>query len=161
MVFQAFLKLSFFYGRCTQVQFAVPYRVDLPNEFENRLHDFDRRIWSEVFRAVLDLLSRIKNSGEALFFDDDPGIGFVVLQVDIVSWLMFCAQAVLQKQGLEFILGDHCPVIRDLLNHDPCPTAAQVLVEIRGNPLFEALGLSDVEDASVLIQMLIDPGLVG
>ena len=95
------------------------------------------------------------------FFDDDPGIGLVVLQVDIVTRLMLFDQAVLQQQRLEFILGDHRSDIRDLLNHDPGAATAQVLVEIRGNPLFEALGLTDVEDASVLIQMLIDPGLVG
>ena len=161
VVLQALLKLSLVYGRFAQVQFAIPDGVDLPNEFENRLHDLDRGIWSKVFGTIFDLFTRIKYSGKAFFFDDDPGIGLVVLQVDIVTRLMLFDQAVLQQQRLEFILGDHRSDIRDLLNHDPGAATAQVLVEIRGNPLFEALGLTDVEDASVLIQMLIDPGLVG
>ena len=136
VVFQAFLKLSLLYGRFAQIQFTIPNRVDLPNEFENRLHDLDRGIWSKVFGTIFDPFTRVEYSGKAFFFDDDPGIGLVVLQVDIVTRLMLFDQAVLQQQRLEFILGDHRSDIRDLLNHDTGAATAQVLVEIRGNPLF-------------------------
>ena len=69
---------------------------------------FHRSIWSEIFRTIFDHLSGDKNPGKFFVLNADPWIRFIVLQINIVTWLMLFDETIFQKQGIHFSSNNEC-----------------------------------------------------
>ena len=55
---------------------------------------------AEVLRSVVPFFSGQENTGKGLFLDDDPGVGLVVFQQNVVAGLILFDQTVLQMKGV-------------------------------------------------------------
>jgi len=97
----------------------------------------------------------IMNTRIMLFPDDDPGIGFVVLQVDIVARLVFFDEVVLEQQGVVLGFYQHRADIADLPHQHGDAVVIVVFIEIATDPSLQVLCLTDVEDLSFCIEKLI------
>ena len=59
----------------------------------------DVGIWTEAYRAILGRAALDTDTGEGFVADDDLGIGLVVLEQDIVAWLVLLDEGVLEDEG--------------------------------------------------------------
>ncbi|MNR55784.1 hypothetical protein D3C85_1762330 [compost metagenome] len=59
-------------------------------------------IGPKVGRAVFHSISGPEYSWKRFFFNDNPGVGLIIFQHDIVSGLMFFNETVFQQPGINF-----------------------------------------------------------
>src|SRR5688572_9460838 len=59
--------------------------IGLADEVQYSMHELHGGIGTKILTAILYLLSRIEQTGEPFFLQDDPGIGLIVAEVDIVA----------------------------------------------------------------------------
>ena len=161
VVFQAGAELAGIDVLLAQVVFARPYRVQLAGNVQDGVHRLDRCIGTEVLRPILNDVACGVDAREAFLADDDGRIGLVVLEFDVVSGLVLLDEVVLEEQGVHFSLHHDESDVGDLLDEEPCLSVlVGLLVEIARNALLEALGLSDVQQVALRIEMLVDSGTV-
>ena len=122
---------------------------------DTALHHY-RAVGTEILGAVA-----VEDAGglyarERFAAHDDPGIGLVVLEQDVVARLEGLDQRVFEQQGVRFGIDDDVPDRSDL-PHEYLYLGAVFLVlhEIRADPLAQAFGFADVDDRPVLVQKLI------
>ena len=110
------------------------------------MNDFHRRERTEIFRTVLDHFSCDENSRETFVLDTNPGIGFIVLQTDIVTRLVFFDQTVFQQQGIQLGIHNKGFDIRDLSDQDgSLPAVVMFFLKIRTDPFFKRFCLTHIE----------------
>jgi len=98
----------------------------------------------------------IVNTRIMFFPNDDPGVGFVVLQVDIVSRLVFLDEVVFEQQRIVLGFDQYRTDVTDLPHQHGDAVVVVVFIEITADPSLEVLGLSDVKDVGFCIEKLID-----
>ncbi len=143
-------------GLGREVELARTQRHHLADEFEHAALHADRRIGPEILRAVAQQLARGLHAGEGLAPHDDPGIGLVVLEQDVVARLEGFDERILKQQGVRLAVHHDVAYGRDLAHHHP-HLGRMVLVfeEVGAHPLAEALGLAHVDDLSRAVEKLV------
>ena len=121
------------------------------------MHHFHVGVRTKVFTAILAHLTGREDPREALLFQHEEWVGFVVLELDVVDGLVFLDHAVLQQQGIGLRGGDDPLDVADFFNQKPGLSVGLVLREIAGSSFFEVLGLADVEQFPLGIKMLVNP----
>src|SRR6476661_1425761 len=122
------------------------------------MHHADRSVWAKIGRAVFYDLPRPENSWETFVFDDNPWIGFIILQHDVVLRLMLFDQTVFEQPSINFSIDYGKGDIADLADKNPGfgINFIRVLIEIRGDTIFKILRLSDIDQLIALIPKLVD-----
>jgi len=161
VVFEAGAKLAGADIFFAEVELAGADVVGLADEAEDGFHDLNGGVGAVVLGTVFNGVTGGEDAGEALFLDADPGIGFVVFEVDVVAGLVLFDEVVFQQEGIEFGFGDDGFDIGHLTGHHVNACAVVAFGEVRAHALLEVFGLAYVEYAAVRIQVLVYAGLVG
>lgn len=156
VVLQAYRVTSFGDSRRRKVERAGTQGYHLADKFQDTMLHHHRSVRPEILGAVAVEDTRGLYAGERLAAHDDPGIGLVVLEQDVVARLEGFDQRVFEQQGVRFGINDDVPDRGDL-PHEYLYLGAVLLVlyEIRADPLAQAFGFTDVDDRPVLVQKLI------
>ncbi len=144
VIFQTDAVFALFnFGR-SKIQIAGTQFINMPNGIQQNFRRPHLGIRSVIFRAILNKMSRQENPRKILFLNANPGIGFVVLQHDIVKWLMFFDQIILQQQRIVFARHDRRLEVIYFADHNPRTVSVLVFIEIRGHSFLQIFGLSDI-----------------
>ena len=119
MVFEA--DLIFPFGNCVgvEVQGAGTQRVDAVHRIEDHFLDVDRGIRTEIGRTVTDPSAGRYDSRKGFVADDDPRVGLVVFEQNVVSGLEAFDQAVFEQEGFIFGSDYGMAQVGYSGNHDP------------------------------------------
>ena len=160
MIFEADLVLSAFDVLGPQIVVACAQRIEFADHVENCVDRPEIGIRTEILGAVLDFVAGRENAGKGFVLDAYPRITFIVLKQDIIARLQFLDQVVFKQQRIRFGRHDDVFDLRDLAYHDVCPAGIMYLIKIRRDTLLDVFGFSDVQDLAVLIEILVNPGVV-
>ena len=149
--------LSGLNGRLVHRQLTGPQRKHFFDDVEHRVHHLPRGIGAEVLRTVFDAATSGKNPRIALLLNTHPGIGLAVLEVDVVARLVLLDQRILEQQRVKLGLSDNRLNVGDLAHQHAESGGIMALVEVRTHPLLEVLGLADVQDHPILINVVVYP----
>lgn len=142
-----------------EVQFAGPQRDHLADEVQHAVLHHHRAVGTEVLRTVAHELARGQHAGKRLAADNDPRIGLVVLEQDVVARLQALDQGVLEQQRIGLASHDDVADLDDLPHHDAdLGTVLLRLHEVGGDPFAQALGLAHIDDRARAVHELVDPG---
>ena len=113
----------------------------------------------KVFGPVLAHLAGREDSWESFVFDDNEGVRLVVFQLDVVERLVLLDQAVFEQQRIRLARGDN-PVDGGDFAHEQPRFARLPLHEVTRHPLLQVLGLADVQDGAVFVEVFVDARFV-
>jgi hypothetical protein len=159
MILQANLILPFCNIGWAQVQLTGP-QGNVLADYVQQFPDFSNRgEGAEVFRPICNFSARQEHAGEGFIFQDDIGIGFVVLQVDIVFGLELFDKGILQQKSvlLGIYYGEFYPFYS--LDEFIGFVAGIGFIKIRADPLPEAFGLSYIQQRSLCIIVFVYTGM--
>ena len=162
MVLQADGVLSAGDLRGREVQLAGAQRHHLAHELQHTVLHHHRTVGAEVLRPVAHDLPRGLHAREALAPHDDPRIGLVVLEQDVVARLEGLDERIFEQQGVGFAADDDVADFGNLPHQ--CADLRAVLLrlhEVRRDALAQALGLAHVDDRARAVQELVDAGRQG
>ena len=139
---------------------AFPQRKKLFHEVQIGVEGLYRRVGAEIGGAVLKNPPGPENPGILVRGDADYGVGFSVLEVDVVPGNMLLDEGVFEKQGLVLGFGDDEFQVPDLPDED---RGLDVLVpgEVGTDAISEVFRLPDVEDGSLFVPHEVHPGIQG
>jgi len=83
----------------------------------------------------------------------DAGVPGRVLELDVVSGPVFFDQSIFEKQGLDFVVCNYKIQARRGLDQALGLRVVVAFLEVVAHPFFQVLGLSDVEDFSLGVQV--------
>ena len=142
-----------------EVQLAGPQRDHLADEVQHAVLHHHRAVGTKILRTVAHELARGLHAGKRLAANDDPRIGLVVLEQDVVARLQALDQGVLEQQRIGLAFHDDVADLDDLPHHDAdLGTVLLRLHEVGGDPLAQALGLAHIDDRARAVHELVDPG---
>ena len=145
------------FGR--KIEFARAQRDHLADEVQHAALHHHRPVGTEVLRAVAQQRARGLHAGKRLAPHDDPRIGLVVLEQDVVTRLEALYQGVFEQQGIRLAPDDDVTDGGDLADQHPHLRAVLLrLHEIGRNALAQALGLAHVDNRPAAVHELIDAG---
>ena len=81
----------------------------MSDQFEKGFYSGDRGVGAEIGRAVRNQLACEKHPRKVLILNAYPGIGLVILKQDIIPWLVFFYETVLEQKCIGFIIDDCMP----------------------------------------------------
>ena len=111
-------------------------------------------------RAVVAQLSGRFHARKILTAQDNPGIGLIVLEQNIIARLMCLDQRVFQKQSILLATNDNMADGADLLNeHTNLGGMILIFNEVRRHTLAQRLCLTDIDYLALTVQKLIHTGL--
>ena len=140
-----------------EVEPAGAQRHHLADEIEHAALHGHRAVGTVVARPVAHELPRRLHARKVFAPHDDPRIGLVVLEQDVIARLQGLDERVLQQQGIGFAPHDDVADLDDLLDeHAHFGRVIAVLGEIGGDALAQALRLSDIDDRAVAVYELVD-----
>ena len=140
-----------------EVEFAGPQGDHLADEVEHAALHHHRSVGAEILRPVARQDARRLHAGKALAPHDDPRIGLVVLEQDVVTRLKALDQRVFQQQGVGLAPHDDMADLDDLLHqHTHLRAVLLRLHEVRRHPLAQALGLTHIDDRPRAVHELVD-----
>ncbi|KAF5069829.1 hypothetical protein DSECCO2_228870 [anaerobic digester metagenome] len=142
---------------------AGPDGINGLDGLQRLIHGVDVGEGAEVARSVLGRLARHEHPGEIFLQGDlDEGEALVVLQVDVVFGQMFLDQVLLENQRLNFRVGDDVFKFRHMGHHEAGFRIQPLGVsEVLANPVFQDLGLADIDNLAPGVFHNIDAGGVG
>ena len=141
----------------SEVEFAGPQGDHLADEVEHAALHHHRSVRAEILRPVARQDARRLHAGKVLAPHDDPRIGLVVLQQDVVTRLEALDQRIFQQQGVGLASHDDMADLDDLLHqHAHLRAVLLRLHEVRRHPLAQALGLAHVDDRPRAVHKLVD-----
>ena len=108
------------------------------------------RIGTEIEATIFFDLARDDETRIALIGNLDEGIGLVVLEHDIVLWLILLDEIDLEKQGLNIGLSNDKLKIHNLRYQSFC-LGIVAPSEIGTHPIAKILGLPHIDDGTVLV----------
>ena len=106
-------------------------------------------------------MAREKNARKRLVFDNNPRIGLVVLEQNVVSWFVFLYEVVFKKQRILF--GFHNKMFDgNYFAYQHFRFGMRLLfVEVRRNTAFQVFCLTHIDKRSLFIKILIHAGIGG
>ena len=139
-----------------EIQRAGAQRIDAVYRIENHFLDVDRCVWTEIGGTVTDSASGRYDSREGFVADDDPWVGLVVFEQNVVSGLKVLDQAVFEQERFVFGGNHRVAQIGDPGDHDPYFGAlVGFRSEIGGYAAFEILSFTDIDYFAVGPEKLI------
>ena len=103
--------------------------------------------------ATADSTSADADAWHFLIRQMDAGIPGGVLELDVVPWPVFFDQSIFEKQGLDFVVCNYKIQARRGLDQALCLRVMIAFLEVVAHSLLQVLGLSDVEDFSLGVQV--------
>ena len=142
------------FGR--EIERAGAQRNHFADEFQHAVLHRHRRVGTEVLRTVALQPSRGLHAREILAPYDDPRIGLVVFEQDVVTGLQLLDERVFEQQGVGFAVDDDVADFGDLPDQHPYfGRMLLVLHEVGGDALAQALGFADVDDRARPVEELV------
>ena len=142
----------------SEIERAGAQRDHLADEFQDAVLHRHRRVGPEVLRAVALQLARGLDAGEVLAAHDDPRVGLVVFEQDVVAGLQLLDERIFEQQGVGFAVDDDVADLGDLAHQHPhLGGMLLVLHKIGGDALAQTLGLADVDDRTRPVEELVHP----
>ena len=162
MVFQANLELPILNGHRFQAQVASAPWIQTFYQVQQSVHHLPTWVRTKIFRTIFDDLPSWKNPRESFVLDANPRIGFVVLQRNVIAWLILFDQVVFQQQSIQLSIHNDRSDINDFRNqHTGFPAVVMVFAEIGVNSFLKTFRLADVQNLSFCIKILIHSRLFG
>ena len=93
------------------------------------------------------------DAGQILIRQVDAGVPGGVLELDVVPGPVFFDQSIFEEQGLDFVVCDYKVQARRHLDQALGLRVMVAFLEVVADPLLQVLGLSDVEDNSIGVQV--------
>ena len=109
-------------------------------------------------RSVFNKIPGLKYSWKWLVFNAYPWVSLVILKKYIISRLIFFNQIIFEQESIKLCFDNNIANIRYFpdKNIELC-IFMPFLLKIGGDPFFEILGFSYVNDFSVTVKILVDP----
>ena len=160
MILQAHVELSAADVLGRKIQIAGAQRIQVLNQIEYRIHRRQVTVGSEISRAVPDNLAGFEHTREILILHTDGRVGLVVFQQYIVAGLVFLDQIIFQQQCIFFRIHHDVSDVGNLAHEHPRLARLVLFAEIRINPSLQILRLSNVDNRSLLVQVLVNARLL-
>src|SRR5690606_17516935 len=106
LVFQAYPEFPCLNIRDTERQIAGTERIYFFDQVQNSMHHTPRCIRTKINRPVLNNPPGPEYPWERLIFDDDPGIGLIIFQQNIIPGLMLLDETIFQEPGINLRIYD-------------------------------------------------------
>lgn len=149
-------------GLGREVEFAGAQRHHFADEIQHAVLHHHRAVGAEILRAVADQLPRGLHPREGFAPHDNPRIGLVVLEQDVVTGLERLDERVFEQQGVGLASHDDVADFDDLLHHHAHLGAVfAALHEVGRHALAQALGLAHIDDGPRPVDELVDAGREG
>ena len=143
-------------GLGREVERAGAQRNHLADELQHAVLHRHRRVGAEVLRTVALQLPRGLYAGKVLAAHDDPRVGLVVFEQDVVTGLQLLDKRIFEQQGVGLTVDDDVADLGDLLHQHPhLGRMLLVLHEVGGDAFAQAFGLADVDDRTLPVEELI------
>ena len=141
----------------SEVELAGTQRHDLADELQHAVLHHARPVRTEILRPVAQELPRRLHTGKMLAPHDDPRVGLVVLEEDVVTRLEGFDKRVFEQQSVGLAADDYMADFGNLPDqHTHLGAMLLALNEIRRNALAQAFGLADVDDRAGAVHELVD-----
>ena len=140
---------------------AVPQRVDAVDSIEQSMCCFHFRIWAIIFSALAQSITSHENPGIQFLRYANPGIGFVILQKNIVARLKFLNQAILEIKGLFLGIDNRILQIMDVAYKHIGALHRVHLIKVRRDAAFEIFCLTHIDYHAILVIIAIHTGSFG
>ena len=114
---------------------------------------------TKVRASFLIYLPRLKNSRQIFVRHHDAGIGFPVLEQNIIAWRPLLYQVVFQQQSVLFGIHHDVTDVANLTNQNRRLAVFVLLREVGIDATFQILRLAHIDDRSRLVEILIASGL--
>jgi hypothetical protein len=118
-------------------------------------------IRTEAYRAIVGRAALDTDAGEGFVADDDLGIGLVVLEQDIVAWLVLLDEGVLEDESFGLGAYDYILYTTNLAHQEAGLRAGDIPLEVAADTPTEVLRLSHVDDVPFLPDVLVATGGFG
>ena len=135
--------------------------VEPPDEVEHGYHRPHVAVRPVVGTRFAVDVACLENTWKGFVGDADAGVGLAVFQQDVVAWLVFLDETVLQQQGI--FLGLHYRIldVPDLTDEYLGLESIYFLVEIGGHPPLQVLCLTHIDDYTIIVEILVTAWLLG
>src|SRR5690606_6389630 len=158
LVFQAYAEFAIGNVLGGERQVKGAEGVKLAYGIHDGMHHPHRSVRPKIFGAVFDIFAGWENAREPLIFDDNPRVGLIIFQHDIVPRLMFLDQAVFQQPRVNLSINNGKSNTADLA-HQHTRFAIQLagLNEVGTDAAFEVFRFADIDKLAVGTPILVDP----
>src|SRR5690606_30829269 len=130
----------------TKTQVAGAQREELSDHVQNNVHHTYGSIGSKISRPVLDVFSGPEDSREAFMFDDNPRIGLIIFEHDIITRLMLFDQAIFQKPSINLGVYDGKSNAVDFTDQHTSLAVQLIRIDkIRTHSILQIFCLSDID----------------
>ena len=142
-----------------QSMLAASHRKNRAYEIKDRAELSRFCIGAEPGGAIPSPLAGKENSRKRFIGNNKVGIGFIVLEVDVVAGLELLDQIVFKNQRLNLRGGDNNLKILNMGDQYQCFSEKLLCIaEVGANPVTEVLGFADVDYPATCISELVNPG---
>lgn len=161
LVFQTNLKFAFINIFAGKLQVTGAQGISFLNKPQNIVHHAHRGIRAQVFGAIFNDTAGPENAGIILVLDDDPRVGFIILQHHIVAWLMLFDHAVLQQPGIYLGINNSKSDVAYFGYQNPgLGIDMHILIEVGSYTVAQIFGFTNIYQFLLTIPVLINTGFV-
>ncbi len=157
---EAGLELAGFDVGDGEVVVAGAERVEGADELQEHVEGGAVGIGAVVARAVGDFVAGRDEAGEPLVGEAEVGVGFAILQQDVVLGLVLLDEVVFEQESVGFAVDDGKLQALDVADQLLGFLVVVLLGEVAAHALAQVDGLAHVNDALV-VEILVHAGLVG
>src|SRR5690606_2635319 len=120
------------------------------------MHHTSGGVWSEIARAVFDILPCPEYSRKMFVLDDNPRIRFVIFKHHIIARFMLFNQIVFQQPSINLGINNGKSNTVDFPYQYPCLTVQLMVIDKIGtDPITQVFGLTNINELVVFIKILI------
>ncbi len=162
MILKAKLKLARTNIVFGQRKRAAAKRKKMLDEFENVRRPLFAGIGAKVMAAVLDETAGQEYPGEALLFDADICVGFIIFQHDVVARLVLLDECILQQERIRLCLYHRKLDPAGMTDHNTgAIESVFALAKVARQPVAQVFGLAYIQNPPPLIDETVDPRQAG
>ena len=158
VVFQAYTELPVSDVFGSQSMAASAKRIQFFDQFQQSIHRWNVAVWAIISRTVSDDVPCLENAWKVFVAHADGRVGLVVLQQDIVARSVFFDEIVFQQECIFLGFNDDIADVCYLADQHSCLSVRVFPIEIGRDSSFQVFRLSNINDGSFSIQILVNTG---
>ena len=158
MVFKAYTYLFFLDGIGRKWYITGSYRIEFMDKLQHQINGISKTVGTVILAVFLVDRSCFEDPGVGFTRDTDGRIGFPVLEQDVIMRLILLDEVVFQQECILLTIYHHVPYISDMGHKLAGFGRLMILVEIAIHPSVQVLCLTDIDNLSLFIEVLVHTG---
>ncbi|NBU70727.1 MAG: hypothetical protein EBS53_04645 [Bacteroidetes bacterium] len=162
MVFEASAELATGNRMGCQREAAGAQRINTAHQLKHGSHGQNRGKRTKIRTPIPYDAAGRENTGKMLVSNHQVGIRLIVLESDVVAWLIGFDEGIFQQKRIHFRFGQGEIDAGDAVDHhSESPLSVKIRTEIAGNTLAQVFGLPYIKQYLRSVVIAVNPRTLG